>query len=81
MQQEGPADGSELDQLRRALETRTTIGVAVGIVMERYGLGQDRAFEALSRWSQESNRKLRDLAADLVAGRPLPHRPDRGTRP
>jgi GAF domain-containing protein len=52
--------------LLEALQTRELIGQGIGIVMERYGLTADRAFDYLSRVSQSSNTKLRDVAADLV---------------
>src|SRR5262249_18294227 len=55
-----------LDQLHGALQTRDLIGQAIGILMARYGLPADRAFATLTRISQQSNRKLRDLAAELV---------------
>lgn len=51
---------------RTALSTRRQIGIAIGILMERYGLDDEQAFEFLRRTSQEENRKLRDLAEDLV---------------
>lgn len=60
------------DQLQSALETRTVIGQATGIVMERYGLDADTAFKVMRRLSSEHNRKLRDLAAEVVAERHLP---------
>jgi hypothetical protein len=40
----------------------------VGIVMERYQLDRDRAFEFLVRTSQTANIKLRRVAEDIVAG-------------
>jgi AmiR/NasT family two-component response regulator len=55
----------ELETLKGALRSRQTIGVAQGMVMLRYGLDLDRAFEYLSRRSQADNIKLR-LVADLV---------------
>jgi hypothetical protein len=57
---------TKLDSLQGALATRETIGTAIGIVMERYGITSDRAFEFLIRTSQNSNIKLRDIAAGLV---------------
>ncbi|MET9859943.1 GAF and ANTAR domain-containing protein [Streptomyces smyrnaeus] len=50
------------DQLHQALDTRHTIGEAMGIVMERHRLSEDDAFTALRRLSQERNVKLRDIA-------------------
>ena len=59
-------------QLRVALDTNRTIGAAVGILMATHNLPQEDAFAMLSAASQRVNRKLRDLAADIVArtGRP-----------
>jgi GAF domain-containing protein len=60
------------DQLVRALETRTHIGQATGILMERYDLDAERAFEVLRRISSQTNTKLRDLAVEVVTTRRLP---------
>ena len=54
------------EQFRTAIGTRTTIGNAVGILMERYGLGQAEAFAYLVRRSSAENRKLRNIASDLL---------------
>jgi len=58
--------GSTVDHYASALESRRAIGVAIGIVMERYQIDDDRAFAFLVRVSQDSNVKLRDVAADIV---------------
>ncbi len=55
-----------VDGLHDALATRKVIGQAIGIVMERYGLDEDRAFEFLMRVSQTGNIKLREVAAEAV---------------
>ncbi|WP_433158376.1 GAF and ANTAR domain-containing protein [Kribbella sp. CA-247076] len=60
------AGAQHAEQLESALETRGAIGEAVGILMERYQLGADRAFAVLVRFSQQSNRKLRDIADEIV---------------
>ena len=52
--------------LGRALETRSAIGQAVGLVMERYQLDEKAAFAFLTRLSQHRNVKLRDVAAELI---------------
>jgi GAF domain-containing protein len=62
------------EQLREAMGTRAVIGQAQGILMERLCIDDDRAFALLVRASQESNRKLRDIAADVVQGRRPPPR-------
>lgn len=48
------------------MRTRQHIGIAVGIVMQRYGLDQDRAFQYLARVSQSSNIKLREVAEEVI---------------
>lgn len=55
-----------VDDLQHALESRRVIGVAVGLVMARYRVDEDAAFAFLARASSHANRKLRDIAADMV---------------
>lgn len=60
-------------QLERALTSRTVIDQALGILMAQQRCTADEAFALLRAHSQNNNRKLRDLAADLitrVSGRP-----------
>ena len=45
----------EGEELQSALSTRDRIGQAKGIIMERYGVDDIRAFEMLRRLSQDSN--------------------------
>lgn len=52
--------------LNEALTSRKTIGQAIGIVMERYEIDQDRAFMFLVRASSTSNVKLRDVAQEVL---------------
>jgi len=54
------------DQLVQAVQTRTDIGKAIGILMARYDLSEDRAFEFLVRVSQDSNTKIRNLARQII---------------
>lgn len=56
----------------RALQTRTTIGQAEGILMERFAIDADAAFSVLRRYSQDLNVPVRDIARQLVEGRRLP---------
>ncbi|VXB32478.1 GAF and ANTAR domain-containing protein [Aeromicrobium sp. 9AM] len=58
--------------LREALETRTVIGQAQGLLMERFGIDADRAFSTLRRYSQHHNIKLKALCHQLVETRALP---------
>jgi signal transduction histidine kinase/DNA-binding response OmpR family regulator len=62
-------------QLRKALQSNRTTGTAVGIVMTRYDLDADRAFQVLVRTSQQNNRKLHDIAEELVRTGQLPGLP------
>lgn len=57
----------ELDGLRAALESRLVIGQAQGLLIARHEVSTETAFAVLSRLSQETNTKLRDVAAQLVA--------------
>lgn len=57
----------EIEQLREAVATRQLIGQAVGLVMERYGLDEARAFGFLARLSSHENVKLRVVADRLVS--------------
>jgi GAF domain-containing protein len=54
------------DQLRQAVATREIIGEAKGILMESQHCTRDQAFDILRRASQRENRKLRELAEELV---------------
>ncbi|GAA1635007.1 GAF and ANTAR domain-containing protein [Actinoplanes couchii] len=54
-------------QMQAAMESRAVIEQAKGIVMGQRGCGPDEAFAILARVSQDANRKLRDVATDLVA--------------
>jgi len=61
-------------QLRAGIEDglrgRTVIGQALGIVMERYRMTEELALSYLKRESSTQNRKLRDIAEEIVATRP-----------
>jgi GAF domain-containing protein len=56
----------EVKTLREAVQTRTRIGQAVGIVMERYKIPEQHAFAFLTRLSQNRNVKLRLIADELI---------------
>jgi len=55
------------EQLQRAMESRAVIEQAKGILMAQRHCSADEAFEVLVRLSQETHRKLRELAEVLVA--------------
>jgi GAF domain-containing protein len=64
--------------LREALETRTVIGQAQGLLMERFEIDADRAFATLRRYSQQHNIKLKVLCRQLVETRALPQQEANG---
>ncbi|MEI4270436.1 GAF and ANTAR domain-containing protein [Klenkia sp. LSe6-5] len=66
------ASRSLVEGLREATEARMVIEQAKGMVMARSDCTAEQAFEVLSAESQRSQRKLRDVAADVVAGRITP---------
>ena len=57
----------ELSDRIEAMDTRRTIDLATGVLMGRTGLSAASAFAALRRQSQNSNVKLRDVAAELIS--------------
>lgn len=69
----------ESANLRAALETRTQIGQAVGILMHRYDMTPEQASNVLKRYSQQSNTKLRTLADTVVLQRGLPGTSEAGS--
>ncbi|GIF14426.1 GAF and ANTAR domain-containing protein [Actinoplanes teichomyceticus] len=52
--------------MQAAMESRAVIEQAKGIIMGQRHCTADEAFAILSRASQDANRKLREVAADLV---------------
>ena len=62
----------KIDQLTTAVGSRTVIGQAVGMLMERYELDPDRAFQVLVRTSSSSSVRIRELAETIVTTRRLP---------
>lgn len=63
------ASAQKIHQLSTGLDTRTVIGQATGVLMERFDLDAARAFGVLGRLSSQHNVKLRDVAAEVVANR------------
>lgn len=52
--------------LRAAIETRGSIGQAIGILIERHRISPEQAFAMLVRASQRSHVRLRDVATYVV---------------
>jgi len=64
----------DTENLNSALASRTTIGIALGLIMERYDMDQDQAFEYLTRIASSSQTKLREVAEHLIAEASAQHR-------
>lgn len=62
---------------RFTMEARHRIGVAQGILMQRYGLTKEAAFGLMQRYSNVTNIKVRDLADQVCKRRDLPPTPGR----
>ncbi|WP_375483492.1 ANTAR domain-containing protein [uncultured Jatrophihabitans sp.] len=65
-EQAAAAASCAVANLTTALQNSRQIGMAMGILMSALHLTQDDAFAALRIASQRSNRKLRDVASDVV---------------
>jgi hypothetical protein len=59
-------ESDTIRQLELAVEHRTVLGQATGILMERYGLRPEEAWQKLAQASQDTNRKAYALARELV---------------
>jgi len=66
------AAAEQIGQYEEALDSRTVIAQACGLLMERYDIDAVRAFGLLTRISSTQNLKLREIAAELVLTRDLP---------
>ena len=66
---------AEIAQLKDALARRQQIGVATGLLAQRFGVPPERAWSLLVRLSQNCHVKVRDIAQALInahCGRPNP---------
>ena len=64
----------DVSNLEAALTRSRQVGTAIGILMARDLVSSDEAFERLRRASQDLNRKLRDIAAEVALTGDLPGR-------
>lgn len=62
----------ESDSLLAGLDSRSVIGQAMGVVMERFDLTPPVALALLSRISAGTQTKVRDVARQIVATRTVP---------
>jgi ANTAR domain-containing protein/GAF domain-containing protein len=60
------AGAQRQEQLRLGMSSRDLIGQAKGILMERHNLTGQRAFQLLVQASQDKNRRLHEIAEELV---------------
>lgn len=58
-----------ISNLHTALESQAIIEQAKHILHAEFGVPPEEAFQLLSRMSQNTNRKVRQISADLIAGR------------
>jgi GAF domain-containing protein len=56
------------EHLARALDSRAVVDQASGVLMALRGISAEEAFNELSRESQNTNTKLREIAARIVQG-------------
>lgn len=54
------------EQLRSAVASRDAIGQAKGMLMERFDIDAMRAFELLTKLSQETNTRLSVIAQQVI---------------
>jgi GAF domain-containing protein len=64
--------GKRAVQLQTALDRRTLIEQAKGMLMAKEGIDAASAFERLRTAARSSRRRIVDVAHDLIADRPLP---------
>ena len=57
---------AEVAQLKEALARRQQIGVATGLLAQRFSISPDRAWSLLVRLSQNGHVKVRDIAQVLI---------------
>jgi hypothetical protein len=57
---------AEIAQLKEALARRQQIGVATGLLAQRFAISPERAWSLLVRLSQNGHVKVRDIAQALI---------------
>ena len=72
-------DQDKIANLELALVTARRIGAAVGIIMALEKVTEDQAFQVLRKASQKQNRKLRDVADDVLTAGTTDDNPPRAT--
>ncbi len=67
LQRDGLLSQEHTAQMEEALKSSRVIGAAIGVIMASRGVSDAEAFAILKKASNDSNRKLRELANDLLA--------------
>jgi hypothetical protein len=57
---------AEIAQLRDALARRQQIGVAIGLLAQRFAISPDRAWSLMVRLSQNGHVKVREIAQAVI---------------
>jgi GAF domain-containing protein len=70
-------ESGRVEQLQHALASNREIGMAMGVIMALQRVSQREAFAVLTRASQYLNRKLQDVASEVVETGEVPGRPAR----
>jgi hypothetical protein len=68
LQADGELSREHAAEMEQALRSSRTIGAAIGMIMVSRELTEEQAFAVLAKASQDSNRKLRDIAALVIEG-------------
>jgi hypothetical protein len=66
------ANQQQVENLRKALVSNREIGVAMGVLMTRHQVTRDQAFGLLRMASQNTNRKLHEVALEVADTGVLP---------
>lgn len=66
------AGARNVANLWAAVDVRRTVGQAQGILMQRYRLSELQAMDVLMRYTQETETRLADVAATVVASLDMP---------
>ena len=66
------ANQLQVENLRKALASNREIGVAMGVLMTRHQVTRDQAFGLLRMASQNTNRKLHEVALEVADTGGLP---------
>lgn len=62
---------TEVDDLKDAIETRKLVERAKGILMKRCNISEDEAFKLLQAHSQRENKKMREIADNIISASKL----------